>query len=211
MFWWLMLYYKVLIDAERAFLLHWSSRCHLYTFCIFDKHCNVPFLRTENTVTLIFRIKIISDISAGEIETNHHHLNNLYSNLKIIASNRPDGLVEVLHVRSSKFCHKEETYGNRTLHWPVATIGQTVLPRELCVSLEGVPVWRQCTGDFVEGAFWSDENENNGTLYQVNCNNSTLLHSYIGRSPFSVKNLIYMVVFQYSCDWVALCWQILYF
>ncbi|PNF25655.1 hypothetical protein B7P43_G00635 [Cryptotermes secundus] len=122
--------------------------------------------RTENTVTRIFRIKIFSDISAGEIETDHHHLNNLYSNLKIIASNRPDGLVEVLHVRSSKFCHKEETYGNRTLHWPVATIGQTVLPRELCVNLEGVPIWRQCTGDFVEGAFWSDENENNGTLYQ---------------------------------------------
>lgn len=187
------------MQKEHSYCIE-CSRYHLYTFCIFDKHCNVPFLRTENTVTLIFRIKIISDISAGEIETDHHHLNNLYSNLKIIASNRPDGLVEVLHVRSSKFCHEEETYGKRTLHWPVATIGQTVLPRELCVNLEGAPVQRQCIGDFVVGAFWSDENENNGTLYQVNCNNSTLLHSYIGYSPFSEKHLIYMDVFQYSCD-----------
>lgn len=122
---------------------------------------------------MIFRIKIVSNIYGGETETDHHYLNNLYSRLKIIASNRPHGLVEVLHVRSSKFCHEEETCGNRTLHWPIATIGQTVLPLELCVNREGAPVQRQCIGDFVVGAFWSDENENNGTLYQVNCSNNT--------------------------------------
>jgi hypothetical protein len=134
---------------------------------------------------MIFRIKILSNISAGEIETDHHHLKTLYSRLKIIASKRPDGLVEVLHVRSSKFCHEEETYGNRTLHWPVTTIGKTVLPRELCVSREGAPVHRQCIGDFVVGAFWHDENENNGTLYQVNCNSSTVMLGSI----YSLRNM----------------------
>jgi hypothetical protein len=121
---------------------------------------------------MIFRVKVVSDISAGEIETDRHHLNNLCSRLKIIASNRPDGLVETLHVRSTKFCHEEEVYSSRTLHWPVATIGQIVLPRELCVTWEGVPVQRQCIGDFIVGAFWSDEHESNGTIYQVSCSNS---------------------------------------
>lgn len=135
------------------------------------QYCNISFFRTESTVTLIFRIRIASSTSVGEIETDHNHLNNLYSRLQIIASNNSD-MVEVLHVRSSKYCHEEKTYGNKMLHWPVATIGQIVLPSELCVNGEGVPVQRHCVGDFVVGAFWSDENENNGTQYEVICNNS---------------------------------------
>jgi hypothetical protein len=70
-------------------------------------------------------------------------------------------------VRSSKFCHQEETYGNKILHWPVTAIGQTVLPSELCVNGEGVPLHRHCIGDFVVGAVWSDHNESNRTLYEV--------------------------------------------
>lgn len=135
------------------------------------QYCNISFFRTESTVTLIFRIRIASSTSAGEIETDHSYLNNLYSRLQIIASNNSD-MVEVLYVRSSKYCHKEKTYGNKILHWSVATIGQIVLPSELCVNGEGIPVQRHCIGDFVVGAFWSDENENNGTQYQVIYNNS---------------------------------------
>jgi hypothetical protein len=82
-------------------------------------------------------------------------------------------MVEVLYVRSSKYCHKDKTYGNKILHWPVAAIAQIVLPSELCVNGEGVPVQRHCIGDFVVGAFWSNENENNGTQYEVICNNSS--------------------------------------
>jgi hypothetical protein len=92
--------------------------------------------------------------------------------LQIIASNNSDNIVEVLYVRSSKYCHEGKPYYNKTLHWPVATIGQIVLPSELCVNGEGVPVQRHCTGDFVVGAFWSDEIVNNGTQYEVICNNS---------------------------------------
>jgi len=136
------------------------------------QYCNIFFFRTESTVTLIFRIRIASSTSAGEIETDHNHLNNLYSRLQIIASNNSD-MVEVLYVRSSKYCHEDKTYGNKILHWPVATIGQIVLPIELCVNWEGFPVQRHCSGDFVVGAFWSDENENNGTQYEVICKNSS--------------------------------------
>jgi len=132
---------------------------------------NISFLRTENTVTLIFRIRIASQTSAGEIETDRHYLNNLFSRLQIIVSNNSDGLAEILYVRSSKFCHEEETYGKKTLHWPAATIGQIVVPHELCVTGAGVPAQRRCSGDFVVGAFWSDEDENNGMLYEVSCDN----------------------------------------
>ncbi|XP_021939307.1 adhesion G-protein coupled receptor G2-like isoform X2 [Zootermopsis nevadensis] len=122
--------------------------------------------RTENTITLIFRIKIFSEAFQGEIETDHYHLNKLNSIFKGILSSNSDGLTDVLYVRSTKFCHEEEAYGNKILHWPVATIGQTVLPSELCVDGEGVPVHRQCIGDFVVGAFWFDQNKNNRTLYK---------------------------------------------
>jgi hypothetical protein len=131
---------------------------------------NIFFHRTENTITLIFRIKIFSETSTGEIKTDRYLLNKLYARIQAIASSNSDGVTDVLYVRSTKFCHEEETYGNKTLHWPVATIGQTVLPSELCV-FQGVPVHRRCIGDFVVGAFWSDQNENNRTLYKVRYDN----------------------------------------
>lgn len=84
-----------------------------------------------------------------------------------------------MYVRSSKYCHEEKTYGNKILHWPVATIGQLVLPIELCVNWEGVVVQRRCIGDFVVGAFWSDENKNNETQYKVSCNNSLFHHGHV--------------------------------
>lgn len=160
------------------------------------QYCNISFFRTESTVTLIFRIGIASNTSAGEIETDRNHLNNLNSILQIIASNNSDDLVEVLYVRSSKYCHEEATDGNKTLHWPVATIGQIVLPSELCVNWEGIPVQRRCVGDFVVGAFWSDEYENNGTHYEVICNNSWLQLGYV-----KCTALLTYVVLQFPCHY----------
>ncbi|XP_068087067.1 adhesion G-protein coupled receptor G4 [Anabrus simplex] len=59
----------------------------------------------------------------------------------------------VLTVRSAEFCPVETKEG---LTWPSTRTGHTAVPQSPCRHLDGVPVNRQCKGDFIDGAYWED-------------------------------------------------------
>ncbi|XP_068087066.1 adhesion G-protein coupled receptor G6 [Anabrus simplex] len=59
----------------------------------------------------------------------------------------------VLMVRSAEFCPVETKDG---LTWPVTRTEHTAVPEGPCRHLDGVPVTRQCKGDFINGAYWKD-------------------------------------------------------
>lgn len=47
--------------------------------------------------------------------------------------------------------------GGINLHWSFASFGTTVMPREMCLNHQGLPVTRRCIGDFIQGGKWEEE------------------------------------------------------
>ncbi|XP_031334750.1 adhesion G-protein coupled receptor G2-like [Photinus pyralis] len=48
----------------------------------------------------------------------------------------------------------ESTSGSKTLHWPQANVGCTVVSQELCFQSDGLPVTRTCSGNGIAAAHW---------------------------------------------------------
>ncbi|PSN50585.1 hypothetical protein C0J52_18351 [Blattella germanica] len=71
------------------------------------------------------------------VNADYEYLNLLWSKMKSVVTSDTDGLTSVLYIRSSKFCHKEETTGHQILHWRTTNIGEIVSPTELCIDKDG--------------------------------------------------------------------------
>ena len=103
------------------------------------------------------------------MKDDYYYQNQLKLQLTSLSLNYSNEFLKVLYVRSSRYCHKETTYGNITLHWPTANVGQVVLTEDLCVGRDGIPAKRKCSGDLVEGAFWSAQVESLQVNHRDSC------------------------------------------
>ncbi|XP_013111863.2 uncharacterized protein LOC106090275 [Stomoxys calcitrans] len=52
-------------------------------------------------------------------------------------------------VRSTEYCVPEH-------QWPRTAVGQTATPSTFCLQKNGLPMFRKCLGQFIEGAFWDN-------------------------------------------------------
>ncbi|KAK4881227.1 hypothetical protein RN001_004546 [Aquatica leii] len=87
--------------------------------------------------------------------------------------------VTVLYFQSSSFCLPEKTFfENKTLNWQLSTIGSTVVPEEICVLENGIPVSRKCRGDFYVGSNWERITDTCYSNYSVSLK-TTFLHSLV--------------------------------
>ncbi|KAJ9574268.1 hypothetical protein L9F63_026083, partial [Diploptera punctata] len=106
---------------------------------------------TDDKISLIFRANIRIKNPEKQTEDNYNYKNLIKLQLELLSLNDSHhDLLQVLYIRSSRYCHGEIT-------WPTARVGQIVLSMELCIDANGNPAKRKCTGNFVEGSFWSDE------------------------------------------------------
>ncbi|KAJ9587642.1 hypothetical protein L9F63_018936 [Diploptera punctata] len=107
--------------------------------------------RTDDKISLIFRANIRIKNPEKQTEDNYNYKNLIKLQLELLSLNDSHhDLLQVLYIRSSRYCHGEIT-------WPTARVGQIVLSMKLCIDANGNPAKRKCTGNFVEGSFWSDE------------------------------------------------------
>ncbi|XP_076257769.1 adhesion G-protein coupled receptor G6-like [Rhynchophorus ferrugineus] len=60
---------------------------------------------------------------------------------------------ELLYMKSSDHCVGEVA---RNLTWPTSLPHQSVLPEELCLQENGLPIYRMCGGDFLHGYDWME-------------------------------------------------------
>lgn len=73
-----------------------------------------------------------------------------------------DGIDEetcnIAELRSTVGCKKnkiKETVSRKYLNWPSTVGSGKFQPTELCIDKNGVPISRECIGDFMQGYFWS--------------------------------------------------------
>lgn len=90
--------------------------------------------------------------------------------------------VLVVFFRSSEVCLPEVTdMGNTNLNWKLTSIGVVTTPKEICIRDNGVPVRRQCQGDFLYGSQWGRIHGNCSDNFQLS-QKTELLHSIITSS-----------------------------
>ncbi|XP_017774147.1 PREDICTED: G-protein coupled receptor 126 [Nicrophorus vespilloides] len=75
------------------------------------------------------------------------------------ASNEIPTEFKLDYIRSSEYCLPEMSSNT---YWNLTSLGTKVAPRDLCLNPRGFPITRTCLGDFLYGAYWSDN------LYQCN-------------------------------------------
>lgn len=92
---------------------------------------------TDNCLSLyVYRKtlrKILETMNINSMKYHYISLNNTEYCL-------PDSLTSISH----------------NLNWVSAKIGESTVPKELCVTASGIPVNRRCVGDFIYGAVWGN-------------------------------------------------------
>lgn len=133
-----------------------------------------------------------------------------------------------LSLNSTEFCLPDSLKSpDNQLSWVSASIGETTAPRELCLLSNGLPVLRQCIGDFLYGGVWhnvtrqqchSNISDITRQLYQLDrtlSQSNEAAHSVIqslaklfkttDREKFVPADLFYLgrlmhTIFQLSCN-----------
>ena len=114
---------------------------------------NVAELDEENLIA-----KLLVHVTSKVHENVETELYDFQNHLLHAISQIPS-VVALDEFRNVIFCLSDiTTSGNVSLHWPLTRINITVLPDELCLSKDGSPVTRTCSGDFLNGANWSSVN-----------------------------------------------------
>lgn len=68
-----------------------------------------------------------------------------------------------ISLNSTEYCLPESLMSSIfNLNWLAAKIGESTVPKELCVSANGIPAHRRCVGDFIYGAVWGKYNFDQG-------------------------------------------------
>lgn len=64
---------------------------------------------------------------------------------------------QYISLNNTEYCLPDSLISsNSDLNWITAKIGETTVPKELCVSAYGIPANRKCIGDFIHGAVWGN-------------------------------------------------------
>ncbi|KAL3276604.1 hypothetical protein HHI36_011976 [Cryptolaemus montrouzieri] len=85
----------------------------------------------------------------------HANISMEYKGVKEKLEKLPD-YIKVLSLAVVGYCLPDTTkQESLILHWGLAKIWDRIVPRELCLQDDGIPVMRTCQGDFVSGGSWS--------------------------------------------------------
>ncbi|CAL1285037.1 unnamed protein product [Larinioides sclopetarius] len=113
---------------------------------------------------IFYHIYISEDLGNEEellqiFEENFDSMNGILSEL----SNRHHLDKENIYVsfRSTVSCSREKSYYNgQELNWPEALIGESTVPDEMCITVDGDLLKRECVGDFIVGGSWRPVEKN---------------------------------------------------
>ncbi|GBN26586.1 Adhesion G-protein coupled receptor G4, partial [Araneus ventricosus] len=168
------------IPGLHTFVLHMKSEASEVSNCSHSISLKLPYADALNKHLLEIlpkgSVAILRDASCTDSKL--HYYDHIYfseelggeNEIKKVIENSftfgNDVLLELLKqlqvdkkdisIRSTVKCPREKFYHNRRiLNWPETPIGQSALPEEICVTVEGDALERKCLGDFDVGAYWS--------------------------------------------------------
>ncbi|KAF2903575.1 hypothetical protein ILUMI_02610 [Ignelater luminosus] len=180
----------------------YALRLIIYNYCRFSrKECEIPSVEfitriSKNLLSTRFFSKFVKAIRLFHIynidivnrkidvllhlstETKLSFISEYYAMKRNL-----DWLVArqalVVFFRSSEVCLPEVTdMGNINLNWKLTSIGVVTTPKEVCIRDNGIPVRRQCEGDFLYGSQWGKIDGSCSDNFQLS-QKTELLHSII--------------------------------
>lgn len=90
-----------------------------------------------------------------EIPANQFRIYKVKEILEQVLSTTKSSKFTYLSLNSTEFCLPDSLKSvDNQLSWISASIGEIMAPRELCLLNNGLPVLRQCVGDFLYGGIW---------------------------------------------------------
>lgn len=97
----------------------------------------------------------------------------------------------VISIKSTELCFPEEI---NNITWPSTLIGQSQVPKQICLTSDNLPRTRKCLGDFIYGGTWEEIHEYNCS---ENINDVTELLFQLENSneepPVIINNLLEIV------------------
>lgn len=93
--------------------------------------------------------------NALEIPANQFRIYKIKQILEQVLATAKSPKFTYLSLNSTEFCLPDSLkLSDNQLNWISATIGEITAPRELCLLSNGLPILRQCVGDFLYGGIW---------------------------------------------------------
>ncbi|VEN45296.1 unnamed protein product, partial [Callosobruchus maculatus] len=102
------------------------------------------FLYPNGTLDLLLHI---STGRRKDIIREYHELNDKLND-------KPRSNVTVTSFKSAEYCLPTSSWAGKNLTWPLTKIGETILPKEICLMDNGLPSSRACKGNFHYGGDW---------------------------------------------------------
>ncbi|KAJ8940807.1 hypothetical protein NQ318_007893 [Aromia moschata] len=99
----------------------------------------------------IYKLDVLIHISTEERKDIVKEYGHIKEELKKLPED-----VKVDYLESSEFCLPEVTQLDYiSLNWPLTSIETSVVPEEICLENNNLPIYRVCHGNFLYGAKWS--------------------------------------------------------
>lgn len=118
-------------------------------------------IQSKRSARILFHISVSTsyDFDNAEnilnIPVNQFRIYKIKQILEQVLSTAKSPKFTYLSVNSTEYCLPGSLKStNNPLNWISASIGEITAPRELCLLSNGLPVLRQCVGDFIYGGVW---------------------------------------------------------
>lgn len=120
---------------------------------------NVP----QNVSQIIFHVTVSLEHDIDDSEEDHLQMSDdmiqvykLRNYLHQMLSSTKSPEYKYVSLNSTEYCLPDSISVITDLSWVNAKIGETSAPKELCLAGNGLPVRRQCVGDFIYGGQWTN-------------------------------------------------------